>query len=417
MDGSGTSLPVVVIGAGMAGLSCARTLHSHGHETLVLEASDRVGGRLGSRRVDGVSCDLGFQVSMSNYASLESLVPRQELPRHSFVSGAVVVEKAGRCSIIDPRRAPFSAFAPWWRGLVGMRDVIGVARCRSFARAPRQRHLTQSTEELIAELGFSERFRESFLRPFFGGVLLDEALGAPAIRFLSAFDRFAHGAAELPDGGMQSIADAMARPLGERVRLNQAVESVESNQVTLADGTKLATRAIVLALPRPQALRLLGHPEVTTHDAWYGTMSVHLLADSILPVGRLIYLNGRGSGRLNLVCCPSLVAPGMAPDGTTSIHASLRPGLFPELSKHDPKRFIREIREEAASILGVRGEDWAHVATTLVPHALPRRTFDPQLEELPEGVVVAGDWFSTPSIESAVQSGINAGIELAIDSR
>ena len=213
------------------------------------------------------------------------------------------------------------------------------------------------------------------------------------------------------------MADAMARPLAARVRLNQTVESIQSNQVTLRDGTQLAARAVVLALPRPEALRLLGRREEPTQEAWHGTMSVHLLADSILPVGRLIYLNGRGCGRLNLVCCPSLVAPGIAPEGTTSIHASLRPGLFPELSKHDPERFIREIREEAGSILGVSCDGWAHVTTTVVPHALPRRTFDPQLEELPEGVVVAGDWFSTPSIESAVQSGINAGIELAIDSR
>ena len=262
------------------------------------------------------------------------------------------------------------------------------------------------------QLGFSERFRESFLRPFFGGVLLDEALSAPASRFLSAFERFAHGSAELPDGGMQSIADAMAAPLGERVRLNQRVDSVQTDQVTLCDGTTIAAHAIVLALPRPEALRLVGSQEKSTDDGWSGTMSVHLLADSILPVGRLIYLNGRRSGRLNLVCCPSLVASGIAPEGTTSIHASLRPGLFPELHKEDPERFIREIREEAGFLLGVSSEGWTHLTTTAVPHGLPRRTYEPDRDALPEGVVVAGDWFSTPSIEAAVQSGVSVADQI-----
>ena len=87
MTGSRT---VIVIGAGLAGLSCARQLADAGQSVRVLEASDRVGGRLGSRTVDGVCCDLGFQVSMSNYSALESLVPRSTVRRHAFISGAVV---------------------------------------------------------------------------------------------------------------------------------------------------------------------------------------------------------------------------------------------------------------------------------------------------------------------------------------
>ena len=97
-------MPVVIVGAGPAGLACARTLVSAGRAVRVLEASDRPGGRLGSRTVDGIVCDLGFQVSMSNYASLESLVPRREIPRHGFIPGAVVVTERNRALLVDPGR-------------------------------------------------------------------------------------------------------------------------------------------------------------------------------------------------------------------------------------------------------------------------------------------------------------------------
>ncbi|WP_455361432.1 flavin monoamine oxidase family protein [Streptomyces sp. SYSU K21746] len=54
--------PVVVVGAGYAGLSTALTLHDHGVPALVLEAADRVGGRiLTSRTRSGVLLDLGGQ--------------------------------------------------------------------------------------------------------------------------------------------------------------------------------------------------------------------------------------------------------------------------------------------------------------------------------------------------------------------
>ena len=45
--GSGDA-PVVIVGAGLAGLSCAVALHDAGRDVVVLEASDGVGGRVGA---------------------------------------------------------------------------------------------------------------------------------------------------------------------------------------------------------------------------------------------------------------------------------------------------------------------------------------------------------------------------------
>ena len=53
---------VVIVGAGLAGLAAARHLAIHGVDVVVLEASDAVGGRVRTDRVDGLLLDRGFQL-------------------------------------------------------------------------------------------------------------------------------------------------------------------------------------------------------------------------------------------------------------------------------------------------------------------------------------------------------------------
>jgi phytoene dehydrogenase-like protein len=58
---------VLIIGAGLAGLSCARRLHQEGIPFQILEASDGVGGRVRTDRLEGFQLDRGFQVFQTAY--------------------------------------------------------------------------------------------------------------------------------------------------------------------------------------------------------------------------------------------------------------------------------------------------------------------------------------------------------------
>ena len=79
---------VVVVGAGLAGLQCARLLEQHGLDVVVLEASDGVGGRVRTDVVDGFRCDRGFQVLNPAYPEL----------RRSVDVPALGLQKIGRAS-------------------------------------------------------------------------------------------------------------------------------------------------------------------------------------------------------------------------------------------------------------------------------------------------------------------------------
>ena len=81
---------VVIVGAGLAGLACAIRLSEKGHQVLVVESSDRVGGRLRTENVQGYLLDRGFQVFLSAYPEAQKLLDIQSLDLRPFRPGALV---------------------------------------------------------------------------------------------------------------------------------------------------------------------------------------------------------------------------------------------------------------------------------------------------------------------------------------
>ena len=401
--------PILIIGAGLAGLAAARELDRHGLRFRLLEASDRVGGRLGSTVIEGFVCDLGFQVTMSNYAILESLVDRTTLPRDPFLPGALVWTGRDRIRIVDPRRSPISALGVVVRGFAGWRDLRAAARCRRAAhRAKSEGSPRGSADSFIRTVGFSDRFRESFLRPFFGGVFLDESLSVPAGRFLRTLDRFATGVAELPRGGMQAIADSMAGPVHDRIEFGRRVDRLNDLGVMLENGEHIDAAGVILATEFDTTMRLLGHP-TTDAPEWSSTVALHFETGSPVLAEPIIVLNGSGKGEVNLVSSSTAVTRDVAPDGRHAVTVSLRPGR----DIQSDSAAIGQIAREAATMIGVDASDWRHLTTTAIQRAL---LAGPSVEghpETPAGVEIAGDWLDDPSIDNAIQSGIEAADRFA----
>ena len=93
--------PIVIVGAGLAGLSCAVPLHRNGREVLLLEASSRVGGRVQTDLVEGFLLDRGFQVYLDAYPEAGKILDLAALDLRAFEPGALVFNGSKLCRVMD----------------------------------------------------------------------------------------------------------------------------------------------------------------------------------------------------------------------------------------------------------------------------------------------------------------------------
>ena len=71
----------------MAGLSCAHHLHQAGIPFRILEASDGVGGRVRTDKVDGFLLDRGFQIFLTSYPEAQAMLDYASLDLKPFYAG------------------------------------------------------------------------------------------------------------------------------------------------------------------------------------------------------------------------------------------------------------------------------------------------------------------------------------------
>ena len=119
---------VIVVGAGLAGLRCARVLQDAGREVVVLEAAAHVGGRVTSETVDGFVVDRGFQVLNPAYPAVRRWVDVGALALGSFDAGVLARTDAGLRVLADPRRTPRLGVDTLRSGMLDAGDVWGLGR-------------------------------------------------------------------------------------------------------------------------------------------------------------------------------------------------------------------------------------------------------------------------------------------------
>jgi len=106
-----TFVPVAIVGAGLAGLACARTLAKAGVSTRILEASDGVGGRVRTDTVEGFRLDRGFQVFFTAYPEARAALDYRGLDLRAFTPGALIRAEGRFYRALDPVRRPLAALA------------------------------------------------------------------------------------------------------------------------------------------------------------------------------------------------------------------------------------------------------------------------------------------------------------------
>src|SRR5437879_5115318 len=129
-----SSADVLIVGAGLAGLCCARDLQAKGVSFQILEASDGIGGRVRTDEVDGFHLDRGFQVLLTGYPEAWRSLDYSRLELKTFLPG-VLSWYGGRMNrLVDPWRMP-GAWKEAFRSEFGTLAVkLRIARLRGRLR-------------------------------------------------------------------------------------------------------------------------------------------------------------------------------------------------------------------------------------------------------------------------------------------
>jgi len=400
---------VYVVGAGLAGLRCARRLHEKGVAATVLEASDGVGGRVRTDRVEDFLLDRGFQALLTAYPEASDALDYRELELHPFYPGAMIYTGGKLVTVADPFRRRWDGLRTALAPVGGLGDKLNVAKLRRRVTAGSLEELfarpETTTREALAADGFSEVMVDRFFRPLFGGVLLDHELGTSSRMFEFVYRMFAIGDVALPTRGMGAIPEQLAGGLPPGcVRLGQRVMAVGDDGVTLADGEKLPARAVVVATDGPAASALLGGEPAAPGSV--AATCLYFVADRAPVDEPVIVLDGDGEGPVNNLCVPSAVAPTYAPPGAALISAAVldRPGLpkGPDLEA--------AVLGQLADWFGSGVVAWRHLKTYHIPHAQPAQppgTLEPPERpvRLRPGLYICGDHRDNASINGALASG------------
>lgn len=402
-------IDVVVVGAGLAGLSAARVIQQAGFSTIVVEASDAVGGRVRTDSVDGFLLDRGFQVLLTAYPELATQVDMQALDIQEFDPGALVWRKGKGHVVSDPFRRPTTLIATALAPIGTILDKVRIIFLRRRVLRTHSRRLLRgrdiSTVVALRAAGFSTRIIQRFFRPLFGGIQLDPALATSRRMFDVIFRSLSEGSSVLPSRGMQALPEQLATRLQTgSVFLNTRVAALEDNVVLLSDGNTIRARAVVVATDGPTASTLLGLPEVKSRTAG----CVYFSADIPPTKEKLVVLDGTGRGPVLNVAVLSNVASSYAPPGKHLIVAAL-PGLI--------DGDLEEIaRTQLRDWWGTQVDTWKHLRTYSIAHGGPvqQPPFAPrQPVSLGGGRFVCGDHRDTGSIQGALFSGRRCGEAVA----
>jgi monoamine oxidase len=295
---------VVIVGAGLAGLTAARALTAAGVDVVVLEARERVGGRTYTRPAsDGTLIDHGGQwigPTQERLAALAEAVGVKTF--RSYDSGNNIEYKRGQRTIYSgtiPMSEPEVTMevvemllnlsvmasevpldAPWTAPRAAEWDAQTMA---TWAERNVQNEGARDLLTLVIESVFSVEPRDLSLLPFLfyvhsGGnlnMLLSVTGGAQESRFV---------------GGAQAVSNRVAEALGERVILNAPVRTIIQDDMGVlveSDALSVRARRAIIAIPPALAGRLLyrpalpGYRDQFTQRMPMGTViKVHCLYDT-----------------------------------------------------------------------------------------------------------------------------------------
>lgn len=433
---------VVIVGAGVAGLSAAHRLTSAGVTTAVLEAAPYPGGRMSTEKVDGFRLDRIGQLLSTSYPELRLTPGLDALALRPFAPGVLLHsdgrrQRAGavpsamgarrargalhavRALASAPRtgaaRGPGQSSVPRVRAGAPLGSAVDQARLGAalarLASSPVERLLARPelpAGRALAERGVPARTVDGFLRPLLAALLCDPELTTSSRCADLALRAFASGRLCVPEGGAEALPELLARSLPPgTVHTGVRVTSIATTSVTTAEHGEIRCRAVLLATDARTAAELL--PGLRVPD-FHPVTVVHHTTDEPPTTGASLLLDADRGGPVAHTALISQVDPTRAPAGRALISSTVLGTPPPDIDT--------AVRMHLSRLYGTSTARWETLAVHHTPEAVPAMRPPHDLRRpvrLLAGLYVCGDHRDTSTVQGALHSAHRAAAAILAD--
>ena len=398
----------IIIGGGLAGLTAARQLQEKGIDFRLLEATDRIGGRVKTEVVDGFRLDHGFQVLLTQYPEAKRWLNYTKLDLKKFTPGALLLLPDGKKSQIgDPLRDLSSLLPTVFSSVGNLGDKLRILKLKIRLANLSIEEIFQQEEKttravLSEDYGFSSQMIDRFFAPFFAGIFLEKELATSRRMFDFVFKMFGEGDTAVPNLGMEEIPKLLAQPIpADFITTNARVSKIYNQTVYLTDGSSFSAPHIIVATEATSFVKELA-PIKTSYQS---TTHLHFVAENAPLQKPIIALNTNQKRLANNICTISRVAPGYAPENKNLVSISV-------VGKSDfPKKELAQtVQKELETWFGKATQDWKHLDTKVIEYALPQQSkvlhdIPAQDYKIRKGLYLCGDFQLNGSINAAMTTG------------
>lgn len=403
---------IIIVGAGIAGLTAALELEKNGFAPTIIEATDRVGGRVKTDYEDGFQFDHGFQVMLTAYPEIKHYFDFDALNLSYFKPGAIIFRGKKKFRLVDPLRQPGAAFAAIFSPAGTFLDKLKIwqlsVRLKRKTIDEIFNEPSTTTLSYLKSLGFSDQIISNFFRPFFSGIFLEKDLTTSSRLFQFIFKMFTEGYAAIPENGMQAIPDQLLVKLEKTEMLyGTRIESIGENEVMTSSGNH-PFDALIIATEPSKILTDYQTPKVqfkSTVNLYFSVPSQkHGGFIGLLPTDETI---------VNNIAILSDVVPQYAPTNRSLLSVSVvgKPAM-------PDSKLQEQVRDELARVLKIDKNDIDHLKSYDIGMALPI-VDEPSIQLTDEqirhqkNIYFAGDHLLGGSLNGAMVSG-RQSVELLI---
>jgi protoporphyrinogen oxidase len=401
---------IYIVGAGVSGLVAAQVLENQGYQPVILEASDRAGGRVKTDIKNGFQLDHGFQVLLSSYPAAQKYLDFKALKLQELKPGAVIFNNGKQQIIGDPLRDISTLFSTLFSGIGTLSDKFKIFQLNLKLKNKSIEAIFSSdeisTKAYLQEFGFSSQIIAQFFTPFFTGIFLENELTTSSRMFEFVFKMFGEGLAVIPKGGMEEISKLLVVNLSNTTfQYNTKVTSVSDEEIILHTGDKLASTATIIATDASKLVKNAPSKNLS----WKSCQTLYFTANKRVIEKSMIGLIYNENSLVNNIFYHTSIA---THSNNTKELLSVTVVKEHQLSEEQliatvTKQLLEECTIDHLTFLAVY-----HIKKALPDLKDIKYEVSPSETQLSSGIFLAGDVQLNGSLNAAMIAGENAALQV-----